>query len=358
MKQAIVGSDERQQGRPVARRLAAGALLSALLLTLAACTPGNTAQSWPDETVRSATQAFVDGYNLRDLQTFDSFFASPAQLADPASLASTRDAAHQALTQAQPGSSIRLLSLTVTPPQPPNPQALASIHYRARFAVATGENVVDTVTVEQTVQLDHLGDKWLIIGGDQPQISKSSGAAVLPPGTAVPTDSAPATGAAVEMLANSLHVAPTQIKVVSREALAWPDNCLGVVRVQAACQPGTTPGFRIILEAGGQQYEYHTDASGLRVMPGREGPVVAGVVAAAAAGDQMAGALGIAPDEVRVVSTTLVEWPDDCLGVATPERQCQGGPTPGYRIVLQAQGQTTEYHTNADATIVVPAATP
>jgi hypothetical protein len=60
-------------------------------------------------------------------------------------------------------------------------------------------------------------------------------------------------------LAANLDVEPASIVVVSTEASQWPDACLGVSREGVACAQVITPGFRIVLESGGTQYEYHTD---------------------------------------------------------------------------------------------------
>ena len=352
-------NDSSNRTTPTRRRLPASAWLIALAMLLSACTPWTKAHSWPEETIRSAAQAFVDGYNQGDLTVFDSYFAAPDQVVDPAGLTRTLDVAHQWLAEAQPGSSLQLLSLTVTAQQPADPQVLASVHYRLRLRLRNGQEITDTRLIEQTVQLEHLGDKWLIIGGDEAQTTSVAPQASAPSAQAtVPNDSASATGAAIEMLAGTLGIAPLEIKVVSSEALSWPDGCLGVTRPGVLCTRGETPGFRIILETGGQRYEYHTDSTGVMVLPGKEGPVIANSVAASAAQETLAAKLGIPADQVRVVSKTLVEWPDDCLGVAMSDKPCSAQVTPGYLITLEAQGQQIDYHTNADASVIVPGVAP
>ncbi len=50
--------------------------------------------------------------------------------------------------------------------------------------------------------------------------------------------------------------------MVSVEAVDWPDGCLGVQTPGVMCTMVITPGYRVILEADGKQYEYHTNASG------------------------------------------------------------------------------------------------
>lgn len=68
----------------------------------------------------------------------------------------------------------------------------------------------------------------------------------------------------------------------------------------------------------------------------------------------LAAALGLSVDQIVVVSTEEVEWPDACLGVLRPEVTCAAVVTPGYRIVLEVNDTRYEYHTNADGSAVAP----
>ncbi|MGE5378026.1 MAG: hypothetical protein ACM3XO_23435 [Bacteroidota bacterium] len=65
--------------------------------------------------------------------------------------------------------------------------------------------------------------------------------------------------------------------------------------------------------------------------------------------------LGLTPDRIKIVSTEAVEWPDSCLGVSVEGVMCSQVVTPGFRIVLEANGKQVEYHTNQDGSVVVPA---
>ncbi len=56
--------------------------------------------------------------------------------------------------------------------------------------------------------------------------------------------------------------AEEDIAVESVEFVEWPDGCLGIERPEMACILMVTPGYRVILSAGGQAYEYHTDLAG------------------------------------------------------------------------------------------------
>jgi hypothetical protein len=67
------------------------------------------------------------------------------------------------------------------------------------------------------------------------------------------------TNIALQDLAAELAADSGSITVVSAQAVEWPDSCLGITREGVVCAQVITPGFRIILASGGNQYEYHTD---------------------------------------------------------------------------------------------------
>jgi hypothetical protein len=60
-------------------------------------------------------------------------------------------------------------------------------------------------------------------------------------------------------LAAQLGVEVDAVVLVSSEATQWPDACLGITREGVVCAQVITPGFRIVLESGGDEYEYHTN---------------------------------------------------------------------------------------------------
>lgn len=72
----------------------------------------------------------------------------------------------------------------------------------------------------------------------------------------------------------------------------------------------------------------------------------------AAARDLLAGQLGIDPLAIRLVSAEMVEWQDGCLGLGGPEEICLQAITPGYRLILDAQGKQFEVRTNQDGSQV------
>ncbi len=66
----------------------------------------------------------------------------------------------------------------------------------------------------------------------------------------------------------------------------------------------------------------------------------------------LAGQLGIAAEAITVRSMEAVEWSDTSLGCPKPGMLYAQVITPGYRIVLEANGQSYEYHTGRGSTIM------
>lgn len=58
----------------------------------------------------------------------------------------------------------------------------------------------------------------------------------------------------------------------------------------------------------------------------------------------LAAKLGVTPDAITVKSVEPVEWPDASLGCPQPGMMYAQVITPGYRIVLEVNGQSYEYH--------------
>jgi len=65
----------------------------------------------------------------------------------------------------------------------------------------------------------------------------------------------------------------------------------------------------------------------------------------------LAGQLGIAAEAITVRSVEAVEWSDASLGCPRPGQMHAQVITPGYRIVLEANGQRYEYHSGGGRVI-------
>lgn len=74
--------------------------------------------------------------------------------------------------------------------------------------------------------------------------------------------------------------------------------------------------------------------------------VFAAVIADAAA------VLGVEQDEIELADVAEVEWPDASLGCPEQGMMYAQVITPGYRVVVQAAGETLEYHTDNQGNFV------
>ena len=174
-----------------------------------------------------------------------------------------------------------------------------------------------------------------------------------PTSTHIPVDLTPAQRAAITALSEQLSLTADKIKLVSTEAVTWPNGCLGIVRMGVLCTQNEVPGFKIILEADGQKYEFHTNQDGSIVMlaeGAQDSAAVEEVVI-----KQLAANLGLQESDISVVSNTTIEFNDACLGVAMEGLMCAQVITPGHIIVLEAIDVQYEYHTNADGSRIQPA---
>jgi hypothetical protein len=73
-----------------------------------------------------------------------------------------------------------------------------------------------------------------------------------------------------EALAHRLGLDPLTIRLVETVAVDWPDACLGLPGTGESCAQVVTPGFRVIVETGGESYEFRTNRDGSLVRSGVE----------------------------------------------------------------------------------------
>jgi hypothetical protein len=174
-----------------------------------------------------------------------------------------------------------------------------------------------------------------------------------PTSTHIPVDLTPAQRAALAALSEQLNVAIDKVTLVSTEAVTWPNGCLGIVRMGVMCTQNEVPGFKIVLAASGQKYEFHTNQDGSVVLQAEGAQNSADVVQIVI--KQLAANLGLKESDISVVSNATIEFNDACMGVAMEGIMCAQVVTPGHIIVLEANGVQYEYHTNADGSRVQPA---
>lgn len=172
-----------------------------------------------------------------------------------------------------------------------------------------------------------------------------------------------AVNAAIAALMQEVKVDATQVKIAAVEAVDWPNACLGAAKPNEMCAEVVTPGYKIMLQAGGKTYEYHInqDGSQIRGLTGTtskdapaggaqsptqvETPAASIPAPAKAAQQALAKQLGVAADQVRIASVEQVDWPDGCLGIQRPGIMCTQIIVPGYRVILEASGKQYEFRT-------------
>ena len=178
--------------------------------------------------------------------------------------------------------------------------------------------------------------------------------------------------AAQRQLAQHLKLPAEQVVLQSANKQEWPDGALGCPQPGMAYPQVLTEGFRLIFTNPAQtaSYDVHTamgpaqmvlcqdgKAADLSVAensaaaappPGETAPVdPAATPAVDAAKAALAQEIGVKPEQIAVVSVEPVEWGDSSMGCPQPGRVYLQVITPGYRVVLEAQGQRYEYHTDS-----------
>ena len=108
----------------------------------------------------------------------------------------------------------------------------------------------------------------LVLAACSPQAQATEVPPVIEePATEISEELTPAQQAAISEIAQNLGLNEDQIKIVSTEAVEWPDSCLGISEDDTACAEVITPGYRVLLEVMGNQVEYRTDADGTVILP-------------------------------------------------------------------------------------------
>jgi hypothetical protein len=84
----------------------------------------------------------------------------------------------------------------------------------------------------------------------------------------------------------------------------------------------------------------------------RSGSAFIGGQAAQAARKQLAQDMGFNVNTIRIVNVQPMQWSDSCLGIPIPNQVCVSGTYPGFRVILEWNGQQFEAHTNENGKIV------
>lgn len=168
-----------------------------------------------------------------------------------------------------------------------------------------------------------------------------------------PSNWTPAQQAAVTALSQSLNLPPGQITLLSTEAVEWRDGCLEVITEGVMCTQAIVPGYRILLDVNGVQYEVRTNEDGSSAIVVPFAPEAETIEEELIL--RLAQNLGLEPGAVALLTSSEIEFNDACLGVTLINVECAQMVTPGKLIVLEANGVQYSYHTSADGAFIQPA---
>jgi hypothetical protein len=73
--------------------------------------------------------------------------------------------------------------------------------------------------------------------------------------------------AAKRLLAQQTGYSEDVINVVEHAYVDWPNSCLGIEDPAMSCAMVITPGYRVVFEARGELFEFHTDEAGGVILP-------------------------------------------------------------------------------------------
>lgn len=65
----------------------------------------------------------------------------------------------------------------------------------------------------------------------------------------------------------TLNLDLNQVKVVESSEVEWTDTCLGIEQPGVDCLAQVIPGYWVILESNGLEFEYHADKTGSSIHP-------------------------------------------------------------------------------------------
>jgi hypothetical protein len=156
-------------------------------------------------------------------------------------------------------------------------------------------------------------------------------------------------------LAGRLGLSAEQIAVLRAEAVIWSDGSLGCPRPGEMYTQALTDGYWLLLQAGGQPYSYHADASGYFLLcedqasgrlPGGDAQPVTGEVPADLLDEiraDLAQRLGVGREAITVARAEAVTWSDGSLGCPQPGVMYTQALVEGYWVVLEAGGVQYDY---------------
>ncbi len=165
---------------------------------------------------------------------------------------------------------------------------------------------------------------------------------------------------AKETVATQTGIAEAAIEVVNAVAVRWPDSSLGCPQKGMMYLQVITPGYRILLRAGGEEYDVRVGNNRALIceQPAKtplapsKGRVGAAAQASERARQDLAARLGVPVDEIQVRFIKITQWPDTSLGCPQPGESYEQVPTEGFLIELEHGGKTYEYRADEERLVL------
>lgn len=68
--------------------------------------------------------------------------------------------------------------------------------------------------------------------------------------------------------------------------------------------------------------------------------------------EQLSDMLGVSVESIQVIEFEQVDWPDACLGLPQEGEACAQVITPGFRVVLEVNGEQHVFRTDREGNVV------
>lgn len=148
-----------------------------------------------------------------------------------------------------------------------------------------------------------------------------------------------------QMLANVLGIPVAVVTVTGVEPVQWTDTCLEAPFPDEVCAEVLTPGYRLVLEAGGETFELRTDASGRSVRLAQGGSELQEIAIRAQL--MLREVFNVDLNQIQISNVEQVTFPDACLGIEQPGQACAQVETPGFRVLADVMGSRYELRASA-----------
>ena len=149
------------------------------------------------------------------------------------------------------------------------------------------------------------------------------------------------------------------VELVRVEEVEWRDSSLGCPEEGMSYLPIITPGYRVVLVAGGDTHAVHVGGNSAVVCATAAEPVTAPPSSTDAvrlellrlARADLAATLKVSEETITPTSMTQTIWSDASLGCPAPGETYAQIERRGFVIGLRAEGRMYRYHTDQERVV-------